>query len=413
MNLITIRAVYNLLTFAASIFLVPFFLLSKRGRIHFWERFGIWSKIPDEFIWFHAPSLGEIQGLIPIAETLKMIHPQIKMVVSVTSPTALESALKISEFARMLPFDSFLWIKNAINGKKIKAFVFAETEIWPELTKQFANAKVPMFLVNARVTEKSITRYSKFNLFFKDAFKALTAVCAVDKISAQRFASLGVDAAKIAVTGNAKYEKAPVVSNKETLKRSYFSIETFVLTVGSIRPGEEEFIFSTIEYLKSSKMSFCVVLAPRHREKFEYFACKLKERGIDFQRWTESKEEIRKNVFLLDTYGKLEEFYAISNIAVIGGTLNNFGGHNPLEPAPYKVFTCIGNSIDHIGDIAEKLIQEGAVYQIKNGEELSQLCAKMLENPKLFQSYGEKLYACWEGMQQAKDKIVKTVTAHL
>lgn len=408
-----LKFIYNLITFICSFAVAVVFLFFKRGRIRLYERFGLWSEIPDNFIWFHGPSLGEIQGLIPIAERLRETFPTTPFVATVTSPTALQSAGKISEDVHLLPFDYWLWYALALKGRRPKAFIFGETEIWPALFWLLKKLNVPILLVNGRMSESSLSKYRTFNFLFQEILNNLSVVCVTDEIGKDRFAHAGVPSERICVAGNSKYDRVPQIEDKRAQRLTMFPEASFIVTIGSIRPGEEEEIFPLINHLQEKHVSHAVVLVPRHREKFEYFAQKLEEKAISFIRWNAMPATKHTSVVLVDTFGQLERLYAASDLAIIGGTLRKYGGHNPMEPAPYGIVTAIGPHCSNIADVCENLHKNDAVIKVRGAEDLVEVTNRILKKDLEIAKIGQNLFTFWQKNRGATDQIVMRIKSFI
>lgn len=378
----------------ASVFYGLSLLFSERGRVRFSERLGFWGDIPKEFIWFHAASVGEVSGLQPIAERLKG-STTLPILTSVTSATALSKAEEFSDIVKILFFDAFPWIFFALRGCRPKILIVGEREFWPVLFEWLGSRGIPIVRVNGLISEQSARKLGKFTPLFKGAIAAMTKICAVDDVSAQRFRSLGIDRSKVTVTGNVKYDREP-------LKIAKPSRPLFVF--GNIRPGEEEFLFPVLKRVCSQEINFDVAIVPRHQEKFEYFADKLAGYSVTFSRFSEGG--LSKGVTLVDAFGVLEELYAKSTVAFIGGTLCNYGGHNPLEPAPYKVCVALGPHSESIGELRSLMVNARAVLEVDSTEGLEDLFVRFANNDSELTGYANRLYSFWASNRNSLERTL-------
>ncbi|MGI6524450.1 MAG: 3-deoxy-D-manno-octulosonic acid transferase [Bdellovibrionota bacterium] len=389
------------------------FLCHPRGRRRLSERFGCWSLQSDEVLWFHGASVGEVLGLLPIIAACKEAFPNLKTLLTVTSPTGLDIATGKTDYQRLLPFDNVLWIRQALKGIKIKAFVFGETEIWPALFRYLAHKDVPLLLVNGRLSESSERFWRKpfFREVLRQCLSRLTKLFVINEKYRERFIACGASAEIVLVNGNAKYDTTPSVPDRESakeLKRSFFVADKPVLVLGSLRPKEEEVWFPALKSFSGIE-DLSIVVAPRHQEKMNYFASKLSEYGIEFERRSELKEEgqpCNSSVYLLDTLGELEKVYSFADLAFIGGTLvAGIGGHNPLEAAAYGVPIVLGRHCENIDNVAEDLDKGGGLFWLHNKEEATQLLKK-LSDPSL-KTMGKAAQSVWKQHRGACLRIVQ------
>lgn len=279
---------------------------SKRGRERIYERFGFLKATGD--FWGHGASVGEVKGLMPILKNLTS-SPFITSV----SPTAKNTAL--------LPFDSRVFLKGVFNQIKPKALIISESDIWPVLINETYKRDIPIFYVNARVTEDGLKRIKKSNLLTESLKKVKFFFCEDEKTKI-KLRSLGFE--NTSVAGNAKYEVQGVY--KDDILNFINNAPREFITLGSIHPGEEKVLFPVIKEFLNGKI---LVIAPRHRERLKYFEEILKKEFSEVSKFSERKWG---RVLLIDTFGDLGAFLENSFLAVICGSfIPGIGGHNPLE----------------------------------------------------------------------------------
>ncbi|CAD7286493.1 lipid IV(A) 3-deoxy-D-manno-octulosonic acid transferase [Campylobacter suis] len=269
-------------------------------------------------IHFHACSFGEIQALKPIMQMFE------DKAISVVTNTGFEAASKISANTRFLPFEIFLpfWLKPS------KVLVVFEAELWLMLVA-IAKAKgAKVLLVNARISDRSYKRYLKFAFFYRKIFSFIDVIYAQSQIDKERLSALG--AKNIIVNGNIKSAFLPQPSKKFTKPKER------VIVLASTHEGEEKILLDSI--LPSQNDKF--IVAPRHPERFamvkELVKAWAQKHKKSFASFSQSKS-LEADVILLDTLGELVNFYAISDVVVLGGSfVPNVGGHNPIEAAQFK-----------------------------------------------------------------------------
>jgi 3-deoxy-D-manno-octulosonic-acid transferase len=403
---------YNLLTFFASFILAFVFLFFKRGRVRFRERFGLWrlpkQKLDAQYIWLHGASSGEIKGLLPIIKQLKRLHPEKKILLTATSPTGLEGLPSTVDFARLLPFDSLIWLHKALQSFDISIFISAEVEWWPALLDYLKVKNIPAFSVNTRLTESSYRFYSRIAALLKPLLGQYVKILAADNISYERLKKLPIDAGKIFLCGNSKYDREPKSIDREEVISRFKLEESLIVTLGSIRPGEEEILFPEIENMLTKSPNISFILAPRHREKDDYFSDKLKAYRIPSVKRSQEK---KGRVILLDTFGELEEAYSVSDLAFIGGTLVDIGGHNPFEAVMYHVPVVVGPHVQKISDIINELKEKNAATTITNVADWRKILNDLISSPQSLKEQGERGYQVWQKHHGVTQKIVEHIGA--
>jgi 3-deoxy-D-manno-octulosonic-acid transferase len=355
------------------------------------ERFGGWSLPPGDFVWFHGASLGEMNGLLPLMRRWKRAYPEIPILATATSTTGLERARGAADEMRLIPFDSGVFIRRAIGERRIVGFIFGETEIWPGIIGELKKRGVPLFMVNARIGERSLRRYRRFRSLFADTFRSLTGVFASSEVDRARLVEVGVESSRCRTVGNAKYDlelSAATEEERRELRCTLSPQGGAILVLGSLRPGEERVWFPVLRALRNS--SATVVVAPRHPEKFDLFAEALTGAQLSFRRWsngTGSSNPGGLSVILLDTLGDLRRFYGAADLAFVGGSLVDWGGHNPLEPALLGVPIATGPYMSSVEEVTAALDAAEARIVVSNEEEVRALLDRVLRrDPALFEA---------------------------
>lgn len=361
--------IYSLAAALIGICVLPIFALHPRGRLRLGERLGLRPVPPGRYIWFHGASMGEVNGLIPVLRLARERYPHDRILVTATSPTGLEPVHELADETRLLPFDSPWFIASMIGTADIRALVITETELWPGFLMEARSREFRSFLVNAIVTDYSYRYYRAFRPFTRWTLNSFHRILCGSERSCGRFIVLGAKESSVLLTGNSKYDRAPSVSSRqdaENLRHQLFLNERRTLVLGSLRPGEEDVWFPAVAQALSADGQFSVVIAPRHREKFEYFAEKLKAYALPFERRSQLSSPSSAPVLLLDTFGELEGVYSFCDMAFVGGSIVDWGGHNPLEPAAYGACLLMGPYARNVRDVVEDLIAHDALLTIRD-----------------------------------------------
>lgn len=386
---------YNLVTLIVSIAITPFFLISKRGRFNFWERFGFWSNSTEnkEINWFHAASAGEMVGLLEIVKGMSdRIDPE-TILITAGSDTGFKIASKQFQNTHLLFFDCWIWFAIAFKNTKINRFIVAETEIWPGIFYLLVKKKVPIFLVNARLTQKSFTPFSKLNFLIRNIFEDLSYVFTGDKISESRFIDLGARKDRVKYTGNSKYDRKPAFTSNEEIQKFHsncFLNKKAIVTLGSLHPGEEA-IWLNVLSQSFLKDKINLLLVPRHLDKVGYFKDQLTKKDIKHEIFNVNGEwGFSSSTVIINAFGYLEKLYAISDLAFIGGTLINIGGHNPVEALIYGTPITVGPFHQNIVDIIKPLLDRNAGTLVKTEEDVVKIIESFLHDGAEYKIMGEK-----------------------
>ena len=389
---------------------------SERGRIKIAERFGSWSLQESRpIIWFHGASLGEVRGMLSVMERFRSEYTNHAILLTSTSATGLDVGKPCSDHQYLLPFDCSLWLGCALDGCCIDAFVLTETELWPSLLRYLKKRSIPSFLINARISDMTVDSYRRLRFLFGPLLEVFSLILAGTEESRSRFADIGVQSSRLKVMGNSKYDGVAVVSESEQhefCERIDFDKESYTLCLGSIRDGEEEFWLDPIKQLLSDFENVQIIVAPRHKEKFSYFADWLSKHSIPFKRWTDESKS-SEQVLLLDTYGKLLQAYAVSHRAFIGATMVDIGGHNPFEAVAQSCPIVVGPHIQNIkSEIADLRIVEGAPL-VRNSAEIITVLERDIANRESASEEGKRSAEVWRTHQGSTVRILEEIKSCL
>jgi 3-deoxy-D-manno-octulosonic-acid transferase len=264
-----------------------------------------------------------------------------------------------------LPLDNP--IAGALFFRRLKpiAVVFMETELWPNLIAQ-ANARhIPLLLVNARLSQKSVRAYQKFAGLMAPAVQRFSCILAQSHEDCARFIAVGADPAQCRMGGNLKYDIQPSLSTlatRDVLRPLVTGRKVWV--IGSSHQDEELLLLDVACELCERIPALLIVWAPRHRERFTAVAEQLQARGMSIaKRSIQQVPGPQTPVWLLDTFGELQAFYAIADVCTVAGSFGQAGGHNPLEPALFNVATTVGPNMQNAAAITAELLAAQGLFQ--------------------------------------------------
>lgn len=353
---------------------------SRRG-----ERFGfVPPSIRKNCIWFHAVSAGEAVATVRIAEALLSVDADLSLLITTTTPTGSREIL-----TRMgnhvdhcyAPYDTPGSVGRFLRRAKPKMLLLMETELWPHLVGKTRDSGVPVYLINARLSEKSMRGYARVKDLTSSMLSSMNRVACQDSDSADRFASLGYPRNQLIVTGSVKWDAEPpppLPSKMQSRMESLNSKRDFIWIAGSTHPGEEEVVLAAHKQVKESISSAILVLAPRHIHR----CTELLElcRSSGFQTEFLSFADDKTDVILVDQMGVLFRLYGFAKLAFIGGSLQGTGGHNPIEPAIQGVPIAMGSDRHNFAEICNRFEQQDCISEVRNARDLTSTVIRLLQD---------------------------------
>ena len=388
--------IYDFLYLTAIILYLPAFLL--RGKFHrgLFCRFGVLPRHLklDRPIWIHAVSVGEAVVMKGLLAELRLKFPEKKFVISTVTPTGnkiARSMAKEGDFVTYLPLDLSFIISAVIKKIDPSLFVIAETEIWPGLFNALDKRGVRIAVVNARISDSSLRGYYGIRFLIRPVLNKVSLFCAQTERDARRLLLLGVDKAKLCVTGNMKFDLKPADLNFRA-PRLRLKYDEKLLVCGSTHPGEEELILTAYKELRQDFPDLRLLIAPRHPERSAEVADIVKRSGLH-PVMTSSYEqtlEMATPVYILDTVGELPSFYGIAYLVFVGGSLVKKGGHNILEPAALGKPIIFGPQMFNFRYIARLFLKNRGALQVNSAAEFKVAIRSLLSEPSLALSLGER-----------------------
>ena len=316
-------------------------------------------------VWFHVCSLGEARALKPILGLLK--NEDIK--ITTITETGQNEAKRYDADVRYLPYEPFIpfWMK------KQKFLIILEAEFWYMLVLWAHFRGTRVIFLNARISQKSVKRYMKMAWFYRKILKNVEMIYAQSEADKNRFLALG--ARNIEVIGNIK------LAGEITKSRDYVKQNIETIVAGSTHSGEEEAILEAFIAYKSKREAQLIVV-PRHPERFDMVYALMQEyalkSNLTLHRFSEDRS-LRSDLVLVDVMGELNNIYAISDIAILGGAFrDDIGGNNPLEPAFFRCKIITGKHFFH----QKELFKYVHHVQYVASDEIEEALIKAQELPK-------------------------------
>ena len=362
----------------------------------------------SSFVWIHAVSVGEVQVAGQLMREWRKVEPSVRFCFSTTSSTGWKMAEKEvkgngedgGDVLIYNPLDFPNFVKSALRTVRPRAIVLTESEIWPNFILQAKKMGIPLFLINARVSDRSAPRYKAAKWFFGDVLSSFTRIFAQSELDKARLVAAGAPSGIVDVTGSFKFDVAHRNEAKEReLKEWVFGngsvpdVKTKILLGGSTWPGEDEVllkiykrVLSSIEQSNDPNNRTLLVIAPRHFEKADAveanirkagFGCIRRSRNQTIDQSEQSKQseqseqsEQSNNVFLADTTGELMGLYGIADVVFVGKSLCAHGSQNMIEPCLCGKPTFVGPYTENFRPVMSDLLAADAIVQVKDADEL-------------------------------------------
>ncbi|MFH1622452.1 MAG: 3-deoxy-D-manno-octulosonic acid transferase [Candidatus Omnitrophota bacterium] len=400
------------------ILLVPFYLISLIFKNKFgWEvfkRFKVLDKdVLDRIsnkniIWIHAVSLGEVSTCKSLVKQLSLRYPQkIILITTITSTgkTLAQSIAKDNIISLYMPFDFSFLVSSFIKQLNPELLVLIETELWPNLLYYGKKYKIPIFVLNARLSDRSFDKYIFFGWFMRWLVKDIKMFCVQSELDKERFLKLGIGEKKVLVTGNMKFDAIEELDSKQlsdlaSLKEK-FSLKNndFLIVAGSTHDKEEEQILDIFVELRIEFGNLRLLIAPRHIERLDLIEDLLEKKNIKSERISRLKNASWESVLLLDTIGQLRLIYSLANLVFMGGSLVPSGGHNILEPAFFEKPILVGPYMHNFRAILKLFLSGNALVQVEDSNELKLKIRELMQDNNRLLELGKSAKSVLASMQ--------------
>jgi 3-deoxy-D-manno-octulosonic-acid transferase len=354
-------------------------------RRHVGERYGRYaSPVAPPVLWVHAVSLGETRAAVPLVERLKRAHPDATILLTHMTATGREAGHALfgdSVVQAWLPYDAPFAVDGFLRHFAPRAGLIMETELWPNLIAAAARRGVPLFLVNARMSERSARRYARAPSLARPMLGALAGIAAQTAADAARLVTLGAPAP--VVTGNLKFD-VDVPDAARALGRELRTLlgdGRPVWLAGSTRDGEETLILDALAEARLPDGTLTVIV-PRHPQRFAAVAELLRQRGIPFARRSANQPvPLDVAVVLGDSMGEMLGYCAAADVVFVGGSLLPLGGQNLIEPIAVGRPVLVGPHTFNFAEATEKAVAAGAAARVADARALIAAVGVLLAEP--------------------------------
>lgn len=393
------RILYSLLTY---ILLLPYAgYWFVRGIINrsYWDKFhqrlGVGYPQLERCIWVHAVSVGEVVAAVPLIRALLARYPDRPLLVTTVTPTGAARVASIfgtDVHHAYIPFEMPQAIDNFFSSVNPELTLVLETEIWPNLYRGCGIRDIPLVLVSARISPKSVHSYRRLLPLFRETLSHGIIIAAQTEADAERFLSLGAAPERTRITGNIKFDiqlPSDLVERGSKLRAELFG-ERPVWIAASTHDGEEVIVLDAQQKLLERIPELLLILVPRHPQRFDAVRELIDKQGLSFVSRTATRPcEASTAVFLGDTMGELTLFYAASDVVFVGGSLVPIGGHNLLEPAALGLPLVSGPHVFNAQEIANMFVETGACRLADDADQLADVVEGLLSDRDKAKERGE------------------------
>lgn len=385
--------IYDL--FLTGLFLVisPKTLKNSAKRRHLWKRFSLPKKtFSEKPIWIHGVSLGEIHAAKSLIQAIKKKYPNTPLIVSSSTNTGAEALKKLQNIDGhfVLPFDFSFLIKRLFLRLQPKTLILIEGDYWKNLLHYAKKNQCKIFLVSAKMSDRSYKRLSYLPFVGKRLFSNFSGIFVQNAEHYQKFSPF-FSQPSLKISGNIKFSnKLSALSKKEILswkKKFFIGAKDFTLSFGSTHEGEEKHILDQLERLWDFYPNTKVFLVPRHPERFDQVARLLEEKKISYARYSKKDFSEKNRLILIDTMGFLPICYALSDAAVVCGSyVSHVGGHNILEPNFLSVPVFFGPYMASQKEM-QSLVEDAQSGAFLPMDKLGEFFCQFFSDPSLQKNY--------------------------
>jgi 3-deoxy-D-manno-octulosonic-acid transferase len=396
-----VRTLYNILFTVCFALSSPYYFVRMRRRGNwqkgFAERFGKYdTKLKQaitnrDVLWMHAVSVGEVNLCTQLIRALEPRLPNLKIVVSTTTTTGMgELHRKLPNHISKIyyPIDHRKYVARALGAIRPEAIVLVEAEIWPNFLWRARDLGMSVFLVNARLSDRSYRGYKRFGFLFRPLFGGLAGVGAQNEADAAKLRQLGCRPEAIRIVGSLKFDAAKLDERRlldvpALLRQAGVKPGARLIVGGSTHAGEEAILAEQLLRLRARFPDLFLVLVPRHFERSREVGRELEARGVRFAYRSEmmSREEFAPgeiDCLVVNTTGELRYFYEHATIVFVGKSLMAEGGQNPIEPGALGKAMVFGPNMQNFAEVARNLVQQNGAVQVRDAAELEKALGDLL-----------------------------------
>lgn len=396
---------YNLLMLTALSLLspvwAPWMILNQQRRRTFCGRLAM-SRLAGQGrgrscaaaadrIWIHALSVGEVLSAQPLVAALAKRYGPERLVFTASTRTGFETAARVIAPAvgalRYFPYDTLFSVNRALAVVRPRQVVFVETDIWPNFLYRLSQHRIPVCLVNARLSDRSFKGYRRLGFFVAPLLSRFARICVQTDADRRRFRALGVADGRLVTVGNIKFDQCSIeagAADRRVLAQQLrLPADRPVWVAGSTHPGEEALLADTCCRLGSFGLNAVLIVAPRDPNRADEVCGVFNRLGLDARRLGQIDAQQRSPaVVVIDRIGLLRRIYALTDVAFVGGSLVKAGGHNPLEPAAAGKPVLFGPHSDDFRWVYQALEKAGGAICVADARQLAEAVRDLMRDPE-------------------------------
>jgi len=387
--------------------------LPTSNQDHKWRQHFLFDlpETKENCIWLHACSVGEVSSIVPL---LQQLHAQgHSLHLTVITRTGMQHAMrKLGSMASIsyLPWDLPTFMARFVRRLKPALLLLTETEFWPGMLKACQKHGVPIVGINTRISDRSFPKYHASRYFWKGWLSPVSLFLPQSQVDAERLIAMGVDSEKVQPIGNLKYAvQAPELDSQALRKRIDPTLKRPILLLASTHDDEESRLLTMCPQWYHLQKDLLIVLVPRHPERFEHVHELIGNHGLKLSCWSDEQIDEQSQMILIDGMGVLQSLYAISDIAVIAGSLVPVGGHNPLEAAVCGRGVLTGPHVQNFRVVMEDMQTAGAAIIANSDDELEAAVSRLLQHPSELRQLNGHAAIFMQGKSEVLQKVLDAI----
>ncbi len=402
---------------------LPFVLLrlwwigrtNPEAFVRWQERLGYVEAFDEPVIWVHAVSVGETIAAAPLVKASLRRNPDIPILMTAMTPTGSARARALfgdRVHYAFSPYDTPGAVRRFVGRVRPRALVIMETELWPNMIALSRQREVPIFLINARLSSRSARGYERVASLVRPLLRSISWIAAQAEEDAGRFLRIGATPESVSVTGSIKFdvEVSDEVRAESSGLRAALGADRPVWIAASTHDGEDRQILEAHQQILEHFPNALLMIVPRHPERFDDVARLIDAMGLSLvlrsQSGSDGGGKVGSEVYLGDTMGELLMLYGASDVAFVGGSLIERGGHNPLEPAAWGIPVVSGPHIFNFETIYDRLDSGQGLFITDSAESLAQCVVHLFSDKSSAQKAGHNALAVVNANRGALEKVV-------
>jgi len=393
---------YNAITILFIILYLPYLVVRGKWHPGLWQRLGrlddaFKTQFADgEYVWLHAVSVGEVLAVRGLFDEILKRGSETRFVLSTVTLTGYALAKKTFPNVRVIfaPLDLSWVVDQYIQIIQPKAYITAETELWPNIISAMKRSSIPVAMVNGRISDGAFRQYAWVRGLLKPVLQSVDLFCMQTPADGLRIVSLGACPQRVKVTGNLKFENAVLSLDESIAPQIGFTSGGPLWVAGSTHPGEEEIVLRVFLELKKDVGDLKLILAPRHVERSDEVAKLIDQYDLSYTRLAQALDGQEKfseqDILLVDTIGHLRSLYTLATMVFVGKSLCGRGGQNMIEPAGFAKPVVVGPNMQNFRGVFQSFLEVNAVSVAQNEAELKGILTHWLQYPQQAKALGQK-----------------------